>query len=318
MSAARFVEGVIDVPEVSGAAMIAGDRLLLVSDEEGVLTAERASEQLLGGRVTNAVKEKLQDPAGDEIKADDLEDATATADGQVAYVITSHSRNRHGKPDDRCFLVRLEFDKKGKLERSLPSTALQAAWPPSLSAAQKRSAAQGGLNVEGLELALDGRLWIGLRSPTATFTKKRASKLQEDALALAIANVEELFHDPPKPPRFAAPPTPTTDYLEIAAEAWPVSLTALGIRGLCSEPRDGSLWVLAGVSVDPNHDLNSPPWSIWSWTPPAPARPVFLPARGQLTSPEAFCRLELDGRPYLLLVDDTPQSNYLLVPVELL
>src|SRR4029434_3529315 len=89
-----------------------------------------------------------------------------------------------------------QFDEQGVFRHAAASEGLQKALErdvPELLQAQGRTAAQSGLNIEGLERTDNGHLLVGLRSPTVTFTEERPDRCQEDALVLRITNPDALF-----------------------------------------------------------------------------------------------------------------------------
>lgn len=324
--------GVIHLTEVSGACWISEpERLILVSDENGIFVVEDAARQLLSGEVRKLRQVVPQDAGGAKIRFDDLEDAAWDPEGRMLYLLASHSLKRNGKREtDRRLLMRLPVAADGTLGAAVRSEGLGQAVErdsPYLSQAGQRTTSQAGLNMEGLEWSREegGSLLVGLRSPTLTSTAKREDKLQEDAILLKLPRVPSLFDPPAATAVLAeAPAKKEGTYVgwvekgkaeDRLAPLWPLNLGGMGIRGLAAEGKRG-LWILAGLAMDPNHAIGAPPWDVWYLAKPdeQPKR-VSLPTRGALEFPEAICRLELDGEPYLLLVEDSSEkSGYLLLP----
>jgi hypothetical protein len=317
MADSTVTRGTVFFPEISGIDYLPdGDRLLLVSDEHGLRFVDDAVAQLRRGTVTPRATGHLGKSVED-CPLEDCEDAVFDG-GHFLYVVTSHSLNRRGKQDKSRFrLGRLEVGPGGgDLFNVRHSGALwktiRSKLPP-LEEAASRTPAQAGLNIEGLALAPDGALLVGLRSPTVTRTDRRESKLQEDAIVLRIKAVECLFDaadDDEQTIDLLDAPDDHKDAKPFGGKATLLDLGAQGIRGLCYDrDRDGgAYWILSGLSVDPNHDVHNP-WGLWLWDGSGQPRRVHPPADLGLTSPEAMCLVPVDGRPHLLIVDDTAHDN---------
>ena len=76
MAELSIVGGTLALAEVSGAAMISGDRLLLVSDEHGLFVLNNARKALLKGDVRQFETLTPRDKDGKKIEVTDLEDVT--------------------------------------------------------------------------------------------------------------------------------------------------------------------------------------------------------------------------------------------------
>jgi hypothetical protein len=299
-----LIRGQIDLPETSGAAFLPGDRLLLVTDEgNGVVLIKKAVSRLRSGRIALEEGELLTPALKGKVDLDDLEDAAPDGAGGV-YLLASHGRTRHGdSPEARYRLARLRFDPGGRLLEAHQSDALLQALVnevPFLADSIRRTPARAGLNIEGLGWAPEGHLLVGLRSPTVTESEKRLHEGQEDAVIVRIKNPEAIFEDPPQ--------------AAALGDVVKLDLRGQGIRGMCCDPGRKGCWLISGLSADPNHPVKSP-WLLWFWDGTNPPQEARLPGPVDLETPEAVCPLDLDGRPYLLLIEDgKPASRYVLTP----
>ncbi|MGV3724810.1 MAG: hypothetical protein ACO1SX_28255 [Actinomycetota bacterium] len=302
--APAVIRGKIAYPEVSGGALLAGDRLLLVSDNgNGVALIHNALTRLRSGDITPRPEELLEKTLAGKVGLDDLVDVAW--DGvQDLFAVTSHSRTRGGdSPETRYRLTRFRFDGAGKLTEAQQSDALLNAIVnglPFLADAIRRTPARTGLNIEGLAWDPRGPLLLGFRAPTVTESKRREDGGQEDAVVVWLKNPQEVFDHPGKP--------------AVLGEVVKLDLHGGGIRGMAYDPRLKAVWLVSGLSADPNHDVKSP-WSLWLWKDGQPPREIKLPANLGLEQPETVTPVELDGKPYLLLIDDGfPASPYALIP----
>jgi hypothetical protein len=320
MADTPMARGTIFFPEISGADHLPGDRLLLASDEHGLRIVERAVKQLRSGRVKPEEHGALGDQAKD-LPLEDCEDVSFDG-GEFVYLLASHARSRRGKSvKPRYRLGRLRLEGGGGFSDLRHSDglwwAVLAELPP-LASAAVRTPAAGGLNIEGLTFDRKAEcLVVGLRSPTVTVAKKRASKLQEDAVVLRVSALSDLFDDDHADDSAKLLDVPTGDDEERADPGYvgKVSLLDLGgqgVRGLCHDPGRGAMWVLSGLSTDPNHPV-AQPWGLWLWDGRAAPRRTQLPADLGLASPEAICLLNVEGEPHLLIVDDSEVDESLLM-----
>lgn len=296
--------GVLDTPNISGAAFIRGNRLLLAADEgQRVYLIEDAVARLRAGRVTPTPQESLVSGLEGKVRLDDLEDA-AWDGARDAYLIGSHGREPRGEtPEERYRVARLRFDAVGKLTEVRQSGGLLQAIVadvPFLADAIRRTPARAGLNIEGLAWHPDGALVVGLRAPTVTESTPRPHGGQEDAVILRIRNPQGLF---------AAPDTKAD-----LADVEKLDLQGQGIRGMAYDPQRKAFWLLSGLSAEPTHPVRGP-WALWLWDEKGSPRPARLPVGIELSDPEAVAWAELDGKPHLLLVEDgRPQCRYALLP----
>lgn len=295
------ITGQIQFPEISGATMLPGDRLLFVADEgNDVFLIEGAAKRLGSGKVAKSELQRVES----EVELDDLEDVAWDRASSV-YLVSSHSRNRQGKDSAKRYqiaLLQLEADGKPKGPITEVSQRMRDAIPQDLQSATERTPAQCGFNIEGASFNEAGQLLLGLRSPTQTSSIKREDKLQEDAIVLRLNNPTKLF-------------PPAKEKLEV--EQVVLNLGAQGIRGMHYDPEQKGHWIIANLSPDPNYDVRDV-WALWFWDGKNPPRRAQVPAEAaaHLHSPEAVCRIMIQGRPHLLLIEDGEKnSRYVLFPI---
>lgn len=295
------ITGEIQFAEISGASVLPGDRLLFVADEgNDVFLLEGAAKRLMSGKVSQSELQRVES----KVELDDLEDVAWDRASSV-YLVSSHSRNRQGKDSAKRYqiaLLQLEADGKPKGPITEVSQRMRDAIPQDLQSATERTPAQCGFNIEGASFNEQGQLLLGLRSPTRTFPTKRDDKLQEDAIVLRLKNPKKLF-------------PPATDKLEV--EEIILNLGAQGIRGMHYDPEQKGHWILVNLSPDPNNDVQDV-WALWFWDGKNPPRRAQVPAEAaaHLHTPEAVCRIMIQGRPHLLLIEDgAKNSRYALFPV---
>jgi hypothetical protein len=284
--------------------LLPGNRLLLVSDNSnGVAVLSDALHRLRSGDIVLRPEEQLTNSLAGKVELDDLEDV-AWDGARDLFAVTSHSRTRGGEaPESRYRLARFRFDAEGMVSEARQTDALLTAIVnglPFLADAIRRTPARTGLNIEGLAWDPRGQLLIGFRAPTVTESKRREDGGQEDAVVVWLKNPDEVFAETGKP--------------AVLGEVVKLDLHGGGIRGMAYDPRLKATWLLSGLSADPNHDVKSP-WSLWLLKGEQPPREMKLPPNLGLEQPETVAPLELDGKPYLLLIDDgAPASPYALIP----
>jgi hypothetical protein len=290
--------------------VLLGDRLLITSATAGVSLLTDASARFGTKRVTVRPEEKLSPELAKRtppVVGEDLQDVAG--DGAVsAYLITSHARTPRGESrDERYRLLRLQWDAWGKLENAQHSGALlQAivAGVPFLADAIRRPPARAGLSIEGLAWSPEGELVVGFRAPTVTESTPREHGAQEDAVVVRIQNPAALFGTPPQPAQLS--------------EVVKLDLRGMGLRGMAAATSQGKAgyWLLAGLSVAPNHPVKSP-WALWWWDGANAPRRVELPAAAQmLETPTAVCPLTVGGEGRLLLISPggSTESRFVLLP----
>lgn len=300
------IRGELPLPALTAAAPLPGGRLLLAGRHGLQVTVlEDAASRLRSGRVLPAESESVASALQGKVAVDDLQDAASDGAGN-AYLVASHARSPDGDaPEEHFRMLRLRFSAAGRLAEARQSDALLRAIQsdvPFLADAMRRPPARAGLNIGGL--AWDGpagELVVGLRSPTVTESRPRPGGGQEDAVVLRIRNSEGLFAEPPQPARLA-------DVVKI-------NLRGEGIHGMCYDPDRRGFWIVSGLSVALGHPVQCP-WALWFWDGTRAPREVPVPAGTELEQPAAVCRLEVEGRPRLLLLDGGPStSRYALIPV---
>ncbi len=305
VASSKVIIGTIQVPEVSGAAFLPGDRLLVVADEgETVLLLNQATERLKTGTVKKtdfqplAMDGKLKGIDGKPRELDDLEDVAWDRQSNV-FLVTSHSVNRTGKGRDekpeRYAIVRLTFGADGVTVDKAAVFDLMV--PPKLQEAMKRTSAQSGFNIEGAAWNQEGHLLLGLRSPTETFGKSRKPDSNEDAVVLEVKD-------------------PSANPLKAEVKA-SLNLKGSGIRGMCYDPEEHGLWLLAGLSPDPPDGMVQAKWFLWFLPDGGTPELRELPQEtATFANAEAVARVSIGETPHLLLVEDGPEvSRYVLFPV---
>lgn len=273
--------------EPSGVVQLADGRLLAVEDEKAFpfsLFSFDADGRLAGPPHALAAPDKLND----------LEGLTLGPTGRF-YAITSHSRDGEGeRKKSRCRLLRFRVEGEALVdaavfERLLP--ALGAAHPALAAAIEVADVkSDGGLNVEGLEMAPDGReLLVGLRGPL----------IGGRAVVAALAEPDALF-DTDASPRIS---------LRL------IDLGGQGIRGMAWLGALGGYLLISGP-------LTGRPeaFGLWLWDGAgASARRVAIPGVPTLARAEGVCAASVGGRPMVLLVSDDGEratgrcASYLLV-----
>ena len=299
----KIITGEIRIPEISGAAFLPEDRLLVVADEgQTVFLLEQATQRLLTGTVAEtdfkkiSLKDQLKGADGKTREVDDLEDVAWDRQSNV-FLVTSHSQNRRGKsPAKRRAIVRMILGPDGLK----PDAVFDLKEPSELQKATERTPAQAGFNIEGAAWSQDGRLLLGLRSPTQTVDEER--KPNEDAILL---EVEELS---------AAP-------LKATAIKPALDLKGGGIRGMFYDLEEHGLWIVAGLSPDPPDGIvEKASVALWFRHDNGTLERRELPeeVKNGLANVEAVTRISVGAakQPHLLLVEDgTQASKYVLFPV---
>jgi len=283
--------------EPSAIQQLADGRFLVVEDEKShpfsLVTISAA------GGVSST---PLLPPAGDDAtwKLDDLE-ALALDRAGVVYALTSHSRNAAGdekKARDKLVRFRVEDGRMAEpmLVRGL-KPALLAAHPELAAAAGIREVkSEGGLNIEALEISVDGRqLLLGFRSPL----------LEKRAIIACVENLSAIFE---------AGETP-----RIAPDLMTLDLGGDGIRSLAYLPAlDGHL-VISGPAA--SKQVHFQLW-FWSGHPGAPARRVSVAGLPGFEHAEGVSPAVIDGRQRVIIVSDDGSrkeeryAHFLLLDVE--
>lgn len=215
-------------------------------------------------------------------KLDDLEGIALDRSGNI-YAITSHSRNDEGEDKkSRGKLVRFRIEGERVVEPEVVGglkPALLAAHPALAAAAAIPDVkAEGGLNIEALELSADQqRLLIGFRGPL----------LDGRAIVASVENPVAMFEDD-EPPR-------------IADTLITLDLGGNGIRGMAYLASLGGYLVIAGPVA--REQVQFQVW-FWAGQPDAPARRVSVPGLVGFEHAEGICGAIIDGRPRIVIVSD--------------
>lgn len=299
----KVYDGRIMSAGVSGGAFLRGKLLLTAEGTNGLTLLDDAMGRLRSGTVSPRPEEALAPALQGKVDLEDLEDA-AWDGARDLYVVASHSRTARGdSPESRYRLARLRFDATGKLLEARQLDALLQAIVndvPFLADSIRRTPARAGLNIEGLAWDPSGRLVIGLRAPTITESTKREHGGQEDAVVLRLKNPDTIFAQ-------LGQPAAMGDVVKL-------DLHGQGIRGMAYDPRLKSFWVVSGLSAEPGYAVKSP-WNLWLWKGEQPPRRARLPEGLDLEQPETVTPVEVEGQPYLLLIDEgRPSSPYALIP----
>jgi hypothetical protein len=220
------------------------------------------------------------------VKLNDLEGLTTDSAGYI-YAITSHSVNRDGERkshreklarfkivDDRIDEIRVIKD----LKQHIPLSAdLHESFTKKVKVDTTRV---DGFNIEGLAwYKTSGSLLIGLRSPLDS---------SNNANVLSLSNPDAAF----------AGSSP-----EIRKMAT-VDLQGNGIRSMEYDELFGGFLILAGPTGDRGE------FALWLWKPGTEyLRKLVAPKFDRLLKPEGICRIELSGRPHLLIVSDDGETD---------
>jgi hypothetical protein len=215
-------------------------------------------------------------------KLDDLEALAIDPAGWV-YALTSHSRSDSGemkKARDKLVRFRVEGGRMASpsLVREL-KPALLAAHPPLAAAAEITEVkAEGGLNIEALEIGADGhRLFVGFRSPL----------IDGKAIIACVENPAAMF-DAGEPPRMA----PAAITLDLGRN---------GIRGMAWVPALAGHLIISGpVGRQPV------PFQLWFWSgrTAEAARRVRVGDRQGLEHAEGVTPAVIDGQARIVIVSD--------------
>lgn len=213
---------------------------------------------------------------------DDLEGLAMDSAGFI-YAITSHSRNKSGaekKSREKLVRFRIEGDRAvAPVVVTKLKAALTAAHPVLATAAAVSDVkADGGLNIEALEMAPDRqRLLIGLRSPL----------LERRAIIASIENPTAVF---------AAGEAP-----RIAPRLVTLDLGGHGIRGLSYVPALKGYLVVSGPVA-----REQVQFQLWFWSGQAAERPrrVSVPGLAGFEHAEGVSPATIDGRQRIVIVSD--------------
>jgi Protein of unknown function (DUF3616) len=266
--------------EPSGIRQLADGRFLVVEDEK------EHSFSLVPINASGDVKTTPLGPgwfqSGHPVwELEDLEGLALDGLGYL-YVITSHSRDDDGnekKSREKLVRFRIEGERVvGPVVVGGLKPALVAAHPVLAASAQIVDVkADGGLNIEALEITPDGqRLLIGFRSP-----------LQNGhALIASVENPAAVFEAD------AAP--------QISNTLQTLNLDGHGIRDMAFiAPLGGYLVISGPVSREGEFGL----W-FWSGEPAAPARRVTVAGLSGFERAEGVCPAVIDGVLRIVIVSD--------------
>lgn len=220
--------------------------------------------------------------ADDLPKLDDLEGIAADSAGFV-YAITSHSRNNAGEEKkSREKLVRFRIEGERIVSPAVVKglkAALTATHPVLAVAAEATEVkAEGGLNIEALEMTPDGRhLLIGFRSP-----------LKEQRAIIAIMENPSAVFETGTAPRMS----PQLIALDLGGH---------GIRGMSWIPVLGGYLVISGPVA--KEQVQFQLW-FWSGKPDDRPRRVGVPGLPGFEHAEGVSPAMIDGRQRIVIVSD--------------
>lgn len=288
------------IHEPSAIQQLPDGRFLVVEDEK-----ERPFSLVTftaGGRVSSVPLLPPEQAGGAVWKLDDLE-AIALDRAGYLYAITSHSRDGDGdekKSRDKLVRFRVAGERMAEptLSRGL-KPALIAAHPVLAAAAEVRDVkAQGGLNIEALEMNADGQLLIGLRSPL----------LDRHAIIACLENVTAVFEKSEAP--------------RIAGALITLDLDGNGIRALAYVSALGGYLVVSGPVARERVQFQ-----LWFWRGGAHDAPrrITVPGLQGFEHAEGVSPAMIDGRERIVIVSDDGNrsaqrdAHYLLLdPAQLL
>lgn len=239
----------------------------------------------------------LQLPDDDEVgKLADLEALTSDGAGNL-YAITSHSRNTKGeekKSREKLLRFRVEGDRMvSPVVVKHLKAALVAAHPVLAQAAAVLDVKEdGGLNIEALEMAPDGRLLIGLRSPL----------FGGQAIVASLADVAAAFDGTPR----------------IAPELVTLDCGGHGLRALSWIPALNGYLLVSGPVAKEQVQFKLWFWSGRAGDPPRAASVADLPG---FEHAEGVCPAIVAGAPRIMVVSDDGSredgrpAGYLLLDV---
>lgn len=273
--------------EPSGVQQLPDGRFLVIEDEKEFpfcLFALDADGRMAAPPVAVAAPDKLND----------LEGLTLGPSGRL-YAITSHSRDGDAdvkKSRRRLVRFRVDGDTIGDAAVCEGLLSALAALHPALAAAAQVADVKddGGLNIEALEMAPDGReLLVGLRGPL----------IDGRAVVVAIASPDSLFEGSPAP------------CLALRS----IDLAGQGIRGMAWVQAMAGYLVVSGPL-----SRQKEAFGLWWWNGvDATARRITLQGISDMARTEGVTAAQVGGRAMVLLVSDDGDreanrpSNHLLV-----
>ena len=263
--------------EPSAVQQLADGHFLVVEDEK------QHPFSLVTVGADGSIGSTALDLADDALrKLNDLEGLTLGHSGCI-YAITSHSRDGDGEArKSRDKLVRFRIEDRTVLAPVVVDSlkaALIAAHPVLAAAAEIPDVkAEGGLNIEALEITPDQRqLLIGFRSPL----------LGQRAIVAAVENPAAIF-DAGEPPRIGT----TLEKLDLGGH---------GVRGMAYIPSLDGYLVISGPA-----SREQAQFRLWFWSGGRgdPARRVTVLGLKDLERAEGVCAAFLDGQQRILIVSD--------------
>jgi hypothetical protein len=152
-------------------------------------------------------------------------------------------------------------------------------------------------------------LLFGFRSPTHPRNADNPTE-PGDALVVTLTNPHQVFDTGAEPIFEKAPRT--------------FDFHGQGIRGMFYDAQSKGCWIVAGRSAN-TKDADTQGWSLWFWNlKDAPIEKTI--AHGDLKNAEGVCRMNFQGKPGLLIVEDAGKvekdgqehplpCHYVLIPI---
>ena len=270
--------------DASAAVAVDATRFLIANNEDNIIRMYRNK-----GSDAPLAEYDMTEFLATEADHPDAEIEGAARHGNRIYWITSHGRSRDGKlrPSRQRFWA-TDLDIEGDVVKLTPvgkpcrtlaeELAKDASWSRYKleEASRKGQREVGNLNFEGLMVTPEGRVWIGLRSPTSG----------NKALVASLENANAVVKDSATP-KFGAP-------MEIA-------LGGGGIRGGEYWPARRQYVFLSGPTIGGEKT----PFQVWLWSdqPREQPRPLAGLNLGDL-HPESVVVYANDATRVQIICDD--------------
>jgi hypothetical protein len=195
--------GFVGMCDASGAVPLSATRMIAADDEDNVLRlydVEKGGAAIGSSDISKALGVPLKGKKNPSHPEVDLE--AATLDGDRAYWLTSHGRNSKGKLKDErlqffATTVGEQIEVVGSYDGLLDDLIADARYERfGLAAASEIAPKEpGGLNIEGMTVTTDGKLFIGFRNPIPE-GRALIATLENAGELVGGAGVKARFGDP--------------------------------------------------------------------------------------------------------------------------